>query len=129
MRVHAILVGVAVAAVQVPTQSFAAGDIMAGKSIFNRCKACHDAAGETNKVGPHLVKIVGRAAGSTAGFAYSETMKAKGAEGLIWTEENIAAYIKAPKEFVPNNKMAFSGLRKDEDIANLIEYLKADPKP
>jgi cytochrome c len=112
-----------------PSQSIAAGDAVAGKTVFNRCKACHEAAAETNKVGPHLVGIVGRGAGSAAGFAYSDAMKARGAEGLVWTEENIGAYMKAPKEFVPGNKMSFSGLKKDDDIANIIEYLKADPKP
>jgi cytochrome c len=109
--------------------ALAEGDAALGKQVFKKCMACHDAASETKKVGPHLVGIVGRPTASVADFAYSDAMKAKGAEGQIWTEENIATYVKAPKLFVPGNKMMFSGLKKDEDVANLIAYLKADPKP
>jgi cytochrome c len=109
--------------------AFAEGDAAAGKTVFKKCMACHAADKEQNRVGPHLVGIVGRAAGSVEGFAYSDAMKAKGAEGLVWDEANITAYSKAPKEFIPGNKMAFAGLKKDEDIINLIAYLKADPKP
>ena len=119
----------AVLAAGLATPAFADGDAVAGKAVFKKCMACHAADKEQNKVGPHLVGIVGRAAGSVEGFAYSDAMKAKGAEGLLWDEANITAYSKAPKEFIPGNKMAFAGLKKDEDIVNLIAYLKADPKP
>jgi cytochrome c len=109
--------------------ALAEGDAAAGKIVFKKCMACHSADKAQNRVGPHLVGIVGRAAGSVEGFAYSDAMKAKGGEGLIWDEANIATYVKAPKEFIPGNKMAFAGLKEDADIANLIAYLKADPKP
>ncbi len=102
-----------------------AQDAAAGKDVFKKCAACHVATEARNRVGPHLVGIVGRKAGSVEGFRYSEAMAAKGAEGLIWDEANIAAYMKDPKGFVPKNKMAFPGLKKDEDITNLIAYLKA----
>jgi cytochrome c len=106
-----------------------AQDAAAGKNVFKKCMACHAADKDQNKVGPHLVGIVGRAAASIEGFAYSDAMKAKGTEGLVWDDANITAYVKAPKEFIAGNKMAFAGLKKDEDIANLLAYLKADPKP
>jgi cytochrome c len=102
-----------------------AQDAAAGKDVFKKCAACHVATEAKNRVGPHLVGIVGRKAGSVEGFNYSQGMAAKGAEGLIWDEANIAAYLKDPKGFVPKNKMAFPGLKKDEDIANLIAWLKA----
>lgn len=107
------------------------GDAEAGRSVFNRCMACHDGKREVNKVGPHLLGIVGRKAGSLESFAskYSEAMVAAGAGGLVWDEANLAAYIKAPKEFIPGNRMAFAGIKDDEDLANLIAWLKADPKP
>jgi len=111
------------------TGSALAQDAAAGKIVFKKCMACHSADKDQNKVGPHLVGIVGRKAASIEGFAYSDAMKAKGAEGLIWDEANITAYVKAPKEFIPDNKMAFAGLKKDDEIANLLAYLKADPKP
>lgn len=104
-----------------------AQDAEAGKKVFNRCKACHDIETGKNKVGPHLDGIVGRKAAALTDFAYSDPMKAKGAEGLVWDEANIAAYMTDPKGFIPGNKMAFAGLKKPEDIANLIAYLKNFP--
>ncbi len=129
MKTMMIVFVVATVAAFLPTLAFAEGDAVAGKTVFNKCKACHDAVAETKKIGPHLVAIVGRAAASIEGFTYSDAMKAKGVEGLMWTEENIAAYLKAPKEFVPGNKMPFAGLKDDTETANLIAYLKASPKP
>jgi cytochrome c len=119
----------AAAAVSIAAPAVAEGDAAAGKIVFKKCMACHAADKEQNKVGPHLVGIVGRKAAAIEGFAYSDAMKAKGAEGLVWDDANITAYIKAPKEFIAGNKMAFAGLKKDDEIANLIAYLKADPKP
>ena len=107
------------------------GDAALGKKVFNRCIACHEAASDRDKVGPHLMGVVGRKAGSAESFAshYSQAMKDAGAAGLVWDEANLKAYLSAPKLKVPGNKMAFSGLTSDEDIANVIAYLKADPKP
>jgi cytochrome c len=127
MNRFSILVGLVCALV--PTFAHAEGDAVAGKDVFKKCMACHDAAKETKKVGPHLVGIIGRKAASVEGFAYSDAFKAKGAEGLVWDETNMATYLKKPKEFITGTKMAFSGLKEDADIANLIAYLKADPKP
>lgn len=108
-----------------------AGDAALGKKVFNRCIACHEAATDHDKVGPHLMGVVGRKAGSAESFAghYSQAMKDAGAAGLIWDDANLAEYLKAPKQKVPGNKMAFIGLTSDDDIANVIAYLKADPKP
>lgn len=107
------------------------GDAALGKKVFNRCIACHEAASDRDKVGPHLLGVVGRPAGSAESFLghYSEAMKSAGAAGLVWNEANLAQYLKAPKLKVPGNKMAFGGLTNDVDIANVIAYLKADPKP
>ena len=116
-------------AVSAATPTLAEGDAAAGKTVFKKCMACHAADKDQNKVGPHLVGIAGRKAAAIEGFAYSDAIKAKGAEGLVWDDANITAYVKAPKEFIAGNKMAFAGLKKDEDIVNLIAYLKADPKP
>ena len=109
----------------------AEGDAAAGKKVFNKCMACHDAKTDKNKVGPSLMTVVGRTAGSLESFQdkYSDAMKAAGAGGLVWDDANIAAYLKDPKAKVPGNKMAFPGLKDDADIANVIAYLKADPKP
>lgn len=101
-----------------------AGDAAAGQKVFNKCRACHFSDKETNRVGPHLVGIVGRKAASVDGFKYSDAMKGAGENGLVWTEENIAKYMKDPKDFVPGNRMAFAGLKKDQEIEDLIAFLK-----
>ncbi|TPN31757.1 cytochrome c family protein [Mesorhizobium sp. B2-3-3] len=109
----------------------AGGDPVLGKHVFNRCIACHEAASDRDKVGPHLMGVVGRTAGTAESFLghYSEAMKSAGAAGLVWDEANLAEYLKAPRLKVPGNRMAFGGLGSDDDIANVIAYLKADPKP
>ena len=122
-------IALALISVAISTQAFAGGDAAAGKIVYKKCTACHSADKEQNRVGPHQVGIIGRKAGSVEGFKYSAAMLAKGQEGLIWDEAAITAYMKDPKGFVPGNKMAFSGLKDDQQIANLIAYLKADPKP
>jgi len=107
------------------------GDAALGKKVFNRCIACHEAATDRDKVGPHLMGVVGRKAGSAESFEshYSQAMKDAGAAGLVWDEANLAGYLKGPRQKVPGNRMAFAGLTSDDDIANVIAYLKADPKP
>ncbi|WP_432286595.1 cytochrome c family protein [Aminobacter sp. BA135] len=104
----------------------AAGDAAAGKKVFTKCMACHDLAVDKNKVGPSLHGVIGRTAGTLPSFEakYSDAMKQAGAGGLVWDEANIAAYMKAPKEKVPGNKMAFPGLKEDTDIANVIAYIE-----
>jgi cytochrome c len=107
------------------------GDAALGKKVFNRCMACHEAATDRDKVGPHLLGVVGRTAGTAESFLghYSDAMKGAGAAGLVWDEANLTEYLRAPKLKVPGNRMAFGGLSNDDDIANVIAYLKADPKP
>jgi cytochrome c len=99
-----------------------AGDAVKGQKLFKRCKACHYVDKEKHKTGPHLVAVIGRAAGSLDDYKYSKAMKAS---GLVWDEETLAAYLKAPKKFVKGTKMAFAGLKKDRDVADIIAYLKA----
>jgi cytochrome c len=99
----------------------------AGEKVFMKCKACHDVEKGVNKVGPTLKGVVGRKAAAVPEYKYSEAMSAKGAEGLVWTDETLAAYLADPKKYVPGTKMAFAGLKKPEDLTNLIAYLKAHP--
>ena len=119
----ALLTALLVAALPMAA-AHAEGDPAKGKKVFNRCKACHSADKKKNKNGPYLVGIVGRKAASAEGFKYSPAMKKKAEEGLVWNEENLDKYLAAPKKFVPGNKMAFTGLKKPEDRANVIAYLK-----
>lgn len=108
----ALLAGAGTAAAQ--------GDQEKGEKVFNKCKTCHVVEEEKNKIGPHLVGIFGRQAGSVDGFKYSDAMKGS---GVVWDDETIAAYLKDPKSYIPGNRMAFAGLRKDEEIADLLAYL------
>ena len=102
----------------------AAQDTAAGEKVFAKCKACHAVGeGAKNKVGPELNGIVGRAAGSLPDYKYSKAMEGKGAEGLIWDEASLAAYLADPRGFVKGTKMAFAGLKKPEDLENIIAYL------
>jgi cytochrome c len=105
----------------------AEGDAAAGEKVFAKCKACHENVKGVNKVGPTLKGVVGRKAASVADYKYSEAMIAKGAEGVVWDEATLTAYLPDPKGFVPKTKMAFAGLKKPEDVANVIAYLKAHP--
>ena len=98
-----------------------AADAEKGKKVFNKCKACHFADKDKNKVGPHLVGIFGRPAGSLEGFKYSDSLKES---GIVWDEASMDEYITDPKAMVPNGKMAFVGLKKEEDRADVIAYLK-----
>lgn len=101
--------------------ALADGDPEDGAKVFNKCKACHVADEPQNRVGPHLVGLFGRQAGSVEGFKYSDAMKES---GVTWDEETIAEYIADPRGYIKGNRMAFVGLKDEEEIADLIAYLK-----
>ena len=100
-----------------------AQDADAGKKVFNECRACHVLDKLTNRVGPHLGGVIGRKAGSVKGFSYSDAMKNS---GITSAPESLSKYLKDPKAAIPGNKMAFAGVKKDDDLKNLIAYLKEE---
>jgi len=110
------------AALVASANAAAAQDAAAGEKVFGKCKICHQ-IGENAKnfVGPVLNGVVGRHAGSYPGYNYSEANKNS---GLTWDEATLKEYLKDPKAKVPGTKMVFPGLASDEDIANVIAYLK-----
>ncbi|PTE11552.1 c-type cytochrome [Mesorhizobium helmanticense] len=126
MKCKSILVIVSVLTAFVTTAN--AQDVEAGKTVFKKCAVCHAADSTTNKVGPHLGGLIGRTAGDVTGFNYSKAMKDAGAGGLVWNEDTLAKYLVDPKALVPGTKMAFAGLKKPEDIQNVIAYLNSIPK-
>ena len=94
----------------------------AGADTFKKCAACHtDAKGAPNKVGPNLWGVIGRPVGQSAGFAYSDAVKAKGGN---WTWDALAAYVYNPRDNIPGNKMAFAGVTDEADLADLLVYLR-----
>lgn len=107
--------------------SHADGDAAKGEKIYLKCKTCHDIDKGVNKVGPSLKGLVGRKAAAVPDFKYSEAMIAKGAEGVVWDEATLTVYLPDPKAFVPKTKMVFAGLKKPEDIEDLIAFLKTKP--
>lgn len=106
-------------AAAMPMAANAAGDAEAGKTVFNKCKACHQL--EKNAVGPMLKGIVGRKAGTVEGYNYSDAMKNS---GLTWDVATLKEYLKDPKAKVPGNKMVFMGFKDETDEENLIAYLE-----
>jgi len=119
MKKYVVLVAAAAGILMaLPAQ---AGDAKAGEKVFRKCKSCHYVDQEKNKTGPHLVNIIGRAAGSVDGFKYSKAMKDS---GLTWDEATLAEFLKKPKAYLKGTKMAFAGLKKDQEIDDLIAYLK-----
>lgn len=114
-------------AVLIAVPAHAEGDAAKGEKVFAKCKACHDVEKGVNKVGPTLKGVVGRKASSVPDYKYSEAMIAKGAEGVVWDEATLTAYLPDPKAYVPKTKMAFAGLKKPEEVADIIAYLKAHP--
>ncbi len=102
-----------------------AQDLALGEKVYKKCKACHAVGeGAKNKIGPQQNDLFGRVAGTAEGYKYSKAMIAAGEAGLIWTDASLTEYLKKPKAFVPKTKMSFSGLKKDEQIAAVIAYLK-----
>jgi cytochrome c len=100
----------------------ASADAEAGAGVAKKCAACHTFdSGGANKIGPNLWGIVGRPVGGHEGFSYSPAMAEHGGE---WTYEALDAYLESPKENVPGNKMAFAGLPKATDRADLLAYLR-----
>ncbi|UST83081.1 c-type cytochrome [Pseudomonas siliginis] len=105
------------------TSAQAEGDPEAGEKIFPRlCGGCHQ-VGESARpgFGPQLNGIVGRAAGTSANYVYSDAMKNS---GITWDRATLKAYLKDPKGVVPGTRMIFWGLSDEEKLNNLLAYLQ-----
>lgn len=99
------------------------GDPAKGEKIFRKCKACHAVGpGAKAKVGPELNGVVGRPIASTD-FNYSKALQALAADGAVWTEDKLDAFLTNPRGYAKGTRMSFAGLRKAEDRADVIAYL------
>lgn len=119
----ALLLALTATAVLFSSTTRAAGDPQAGEKIFPRlCGGCHQ-VGESARpgFGPELNGIIGRPAGTSANYVYSDAMKNS---GLTWDRETLTNYLKDPKGVVPGTRMIFWGLSDEEKIDNLLAYLQ-----
>jgi cytochrome c len=99
-----------------------AQDPAEGEKVFATCKACHQIGeGAKNAIGPELNGVVGRKAGSVAGYNYSDANKNS---GITWNESNLAEYLKDPRAKVPGTKMVFAGIKDEKKVQDLIAFLK-----
>lgn len=99
------------------------GDPAKGKVDFITCQTCHSIDVGVNKIGPSLHGVVGRPAGSIAGFAYSSANKTS---GITWTPEKLFQYLEGPQRVVPGTKMTFAGFSDPQKRADVIAYLKTN---
>jgi len=99
----------------------ALGDVNAGEKIFKKCAACHSInQGGANKIGPALYNVVGRKIGGVADYKYSKAFVEYGKE---WNFEELNGFLIKPSKWIKGTKMAYAGLRKEEDRASIIKYL------
>lgn len=117
---------------QAPTEVAAVVDpvlVAAGEKVFRKCKACHQVGeGAKRRIGPVLNGVVDGAAGARDGFKYSKVLQEAAAAGLVWTNDELTAFLKKPKTYLKGTKMSFAGLKKQDDISAVIAYLSSFPK-
>ena len=101
----------------------ASADLAAGEAVFKKCASCHTfEPGGANKVGPNLHGVVGGPI-AAKDFKYSAAMTEFGA-GKSWTYEELNGFLFKPKSHVKGTAMGFAGLKKTEDRANLVGWLR-----
>ena len=93
-----------------------------GEKLFKKCSACHNYEKDSaNKVGPNLWNLINRPKANVEGFAYSKALAEYGGE---WGYEELAEFLYKPKKFVKGTKMNFAGLKKVQDRANIVLFLR-----
>lgn len=109
-----------------PMLAVADGDAGAGEMVFSKtCKGCHTIGrAAQHAFGPELNGVIGRTAGVTPGYKYSDAMQAS---GLVWSEANLTRFVADPGDVVPGTRMHFWGLSDPQKVADLLAFLKANP--
>lgn len=116
--------GLAALAAASAAQASATGDAARGHAVFAaQCSICHsNSRGGEVVLGPPLFGVVGRKAGSVAGFSYSNTMKNA---GFTWDAAHLQAYLPAPRSYLPGVKMTYPGLKDPAQLDDLVAYLQS----
>ncbi|NOZ42367.1 MAG: cytochrome c family protein [Alphaproteobacteria bacterium] len=110
------------AAVSLVNTSFAEGNAANGQKVFKRCGICHSSTkGARNRIGPNLFGVYGRKSAQVAGYRYSKAMKAA---DLTWDDATLNTWLTKPRGLVKRTKMTFAGLRRANQRADVIAYLK-----
>lgn len=101
----------------------AKADVSKGQGISKKCKACHTFnSGGKHATGPNLYNIVNKKVASNGEFAYSSAMTEKGG---TWSYEFLECFLETPKKCVEGTKMSFAGIKKPDQRADLILYLRS----
>jgi len=102
-----------------------------GEQLFEkRCAPCHSLLEGKNGNGPSLFRIIDREAAVLPGFKYSRALRQTAADdSLVWSEENLTTFLARPSQLVPGTRMAFPGLKKEEELAALVAWIKANSGP
>ncbi len=109
---------------EIAATALANGDPESGERVFRKCRACHEVGvGAESKTGPPLNNIVGSQMAQFEGFNYSKSLDEMGADGMIWSVENLDAFLANPRDFAERSKMTFAGLRREQERKDIIAYL------
>ena len=124
-----LIIAVVVAALTIPSAAALAqaGDAAKGERVFaTQCKACHTLErGGASVTGPNLYGLMARKSGGLPGYGYSEAMRRF---AIVWDEKTLANYLRDPKGDMPGTKMVFAGVKRSDQLADLIAYLKEATK-
>ena len=93
-------------------------DVSAGEGIYVQCTGCH--APEYHRTGPMHCGLVGRRAGSVAGFEFTAAMKNS---NIVWNPETLNRFLQSPTTMVPGTSMGFAGIVSELERRQLIAFL------
>jgi cytochrome c len=123
MRLKAPVMALIAAATAVATTARSEGDLKQGEAVYKKsCLICHAVESGKNKIGPSLHGIVGKKSATIEGFQYSPAMKNA---DKTWDAKTLEEYLANPRDYIPNTKMVFPGLKDENDRRNLITYLES----